>query len=521
MMPQPGLDRDQDSASGSTCIRVAMDAQARFAALQARLRPLFERVAGDRLAPRTVVVVPGLSLDPDVLARVSGARHYEERQLSMLMLLRLPRTRVVFVTSTPIAPSVIDYYLNLLSGIPGTHARRRLTLLSADDASPRSLTQKILERPRLLARLKSAIGDPALAHLSVFNATALERDLALALDIPLYACDPALAYWGSKSGSRSAFRRAGVVLADGAEHLRDLDAAAAALAELRGRNPELRRAVLKLEEGFSGEGNAVFDYTGAPAGAELQAWISTELPRRLRFEAPGMDYTTYARKYAELGGIVEAWIDGADKCSPSVQMRVNALGQLEVISTHDQILGGPNSQIFLGSRFPANGSYRQSLAEIGRQVGTVLAAEGVIGRFSVDFVSVPEGPGWRHYAIEINLRKGGTTLPYQMLQFLTAGHVDPDSGHFLTPLGQARSYCATDNLVDERLKRLVPEDLIDILVERQLHFDQNTQTGVVFNLIGALSEHGKLGLVAIAPDRAAADALFEQTVSVLLEEAGR
>ncbi len=498
-----------------------MDADSRFAALQSRLRPLFERVSHDRLAPRTVVVVPGLSLDPEVLARVGGARHYEERQLSMLMLLRLPRTRVVFVTSTPIAPSVIDYYLNLLSGIPSTHARRRLTLLSTDDASARSLTQKILERPRLLARLRAAIGDPELAHLSVFNATALERELALALDIPLYACNPDLAFWGSKSGSRIAFRRSGVLLADGAEHVADINAAAAALVDLRQRNPGLRRAVLKLEEGFSGEGNAVFDFDGAPEGAGLAAWIKAELPRRLKIEAAEMDYAVFARKYAESGGIVEAWIDGAMKCSPSVQMRVSALGALEVISTHDQILGGPNGQIFLGSRFPADASYRQSLAEIGRRVGAMLAGEGVIGRFSIDFVSVRELDGWRHYAIEINIRKGGTTLPYQMLQFLTDGRVDAETGVFLTPLGQARCYRATDNLVDARLKRLVPEDLIDILVERQLHFDQNTQTGVVFNLIGALAEYGKLGLVAIAPDRVGADRLFERTVAVLMDEASR
>lgn len=498
-----------------------MEADARFALLQSRLRPMFERVAHDRLAPRTVVVVPGLSLDPEVLARVEGARHYEERQLSMLMLLRMPRTRVVFVTSTPIAPSVIDYYLNLLSGIPGTHARRRLTLLSADDASPRSLTQKILERPRLLARLRAAIGDPALAHLSVFNATALERELALVLDVPLYACDPELAYWGSKSGSRTAFRRAGVLSADGAEGLPDLDAAAQALVDLRQRQPGLRRAVLKLDEGFSGEGNAVIDFGDAPEEGDLVSWMRAELPQRLRFEASGMDFTTYARKFAEKGGVVEAWIDGKAKCSPSVQMRVNALGALEVISTHDQILGGPTGQIFLGSRFPADAAYRQALAETGRKVGAVLAAEGVIGRFSIDFVSVQEEGGWRHHAIEINLRKGGTTLPYQMLQFLTAGYVDSITGEFLTPLGHARCYCATDNLVDERLKRLVPEDLIDILVERQLHFDQNTQTGVVFNLIGALAEFGKLGLVAIAADRTRADALFEETVAVLLEEAGR
>jgi hypothetical protein len=224
--------------------------RARFLALQTRLDPMFREVYADPLAERTVVVIPGLSLDQETLSHIVGASHYEERQLSMLMLLRLPRTRVVYVTSTPIDPVVIDYYLSLLSGVPSGHARRRLTLLSAYDAGPRSLTAKILERPRLLQRIRDAIADPATAHLSCFNATDDEVALAVALDIPLYACDPALGWLGSKSGGRRAFREAGVALPDGAENLRDLPALYAALAALKHRNPQLRRAVVKFEEGL-------------------------------------------------------------------------------------------------------------------------------------------------------------------------------------------------------------------------------------------------------------------------------
>jgi hypothetical protein len=180
---------------------------ARFASLQARLKPLFRDVYCDPRAPRTVVVVPGLSVDQDVLARIEGLQHYEERQLTMLMLLRLPNTRIVFVTSTPISPAIIDYYLSLLPSVPYQHARRRLVLLSAHDASPITLTKKILERPRLLARIREAIGDVANAHLTCFNATFLERTLAVQLGIPLYACDPALGALGSKSGGRRAFAK--------------------------------------------------------------------------------------------------------------------------------------------------------------------------------------------------------------------------------------------------------------------------------------------------------------------------
>ena len=145
----------------------------------------------------------------------------------------------------------------------------------------------------------------------------------------------------------------------------------------------------------------------------------------------------------------------------------------------------------------------------------------MLGRFAVDFVAVWREGAWDLAAIEINLRKGGTTLPFQMLQFLTDGHYDEASGELVTPLGQPRCYYATDNLVRPEYRRFIPEDLVDVLVENGLHWGETTQEGVVFNLIGALSEHGKLGLVCIARDHESALALYERTMGILDAEASR
>jgi len=390
-----------------------------------------------------------------------------------------------------------------------------LTLLTTHDTSPVPLTQKILDRPRLVRHIRANLGDPRQAHMTCFNVTALERRLALALGIPIYGCDPALADLGSKSGSREDFKKAGLDLPNGFERLRDAEDVFNALAELKSHNPNLSRAVVKLEEGASGEGNAVFDYQGCPEGAAAHSWIVRETPRRLRFEAKQENWEHYRAKLAEMGGIVESWIDGTHKTSPSVQCRIDPLGHPEVISTHDQILGGDSGQIFMGSSFPAAEDYRCDIQQAGLEVANVLATHGVLGRFGVDFVSVQQEDQWKHYAIEINLRKGGTTHTFMMLQFLTAGTYEAETGLYRIPNGPARFYYASDNLTSPRYRGLLPGDLMDIVVERGLHFHGATQQGVVFHLIGTLSQYGKLGLVCVGDSAPRARELYEETIATL------
>ncbi len=490
-----------------------------FARLQDRLPDLFQRVFPDPLQPRTVIVIPSLSLDVEFLSKIAGVQYYEERMLCMLMLLRLPRTRVIFVTSTPVHPTIIDYYLHLLTDVPGAHARRRLALLSCHDASSKPLTRKILDRPRLISRIKKAISELGGTHMTCFNTSELERTLAVQLGVPIYGCDPALSDLGSKSGSREIFREAGILMPDGFERLRDEGDVIESLTELKRRHPELRRAAVKLEEGMSGEGNAVFSFDGCPEGPALSGWIETELPRRTVFEAKKETWSSFLAKYEEMGGIVEVFVDGEKKCSPSVQCRIDPTGEAAVISTHDQVLGGPSGQIFKGCTFPADPEYRLTIQDAGMRVARLLQDRSVLGRFGVDFVSKKEDGEWRHYAIEINLRKGGTTHPFMTLQFLTDGTFDQETGVYLTPTGQPRYYYASDNLKSPDYLGLLPQDLIDIAVHRKLHFHTTSQQGVVFHLIGALSEFGKLGVICVADSIDSARDLYASTVRVLDDEA--
>ena len=83
------------------------------------------------------------------------------------------------------------------------------------------------------------------------------------------------------------------------------------------------------------------------------------------------------------------------------------------------------------------------------------------------------------------------------------------------PNGQVRYYFATDNLKKEAYRGLTPQDLMDMIVFHGLHYDSVRQEGVFFHLIGALSEHGKLGMTSIGTTLERAQELYNKTVEVL------
>ena len=491
------------------------DEIAHFERLKPRLLELWDTIMLREEEPHTSVVVPSLTLDQNELKKLAGVSFYEERLLFLLIRLRNPRARVVFVTSQPVHPIILEYYFQFLAGIPASHARGRLTLLCANDASPRSLTEKILERPRLIERIRAGIPDTSRAYLTVFNSTPLERKLAVLLDVPLNAVDPNLIHLGTKSGSRKVFREAGVDLPFGFEDLRTEPDVETALLEIRNRHPGLRRAVVKLNDSFSGEGNALFRY---PEGEGRSA--VREALRDLEFSVPTETPEIFFDKFARMGGIVEEYIDAPEKASPSAQYRISPRREVVPVSTHDQILGGPSGQVFLGCNFPAHDDYRLAVQETGQRVGKVLAEYGVVSRFAVDFLVWRHDPKteWTITALEINLRMGGTTHPYLALQFLTGGQLDPATGLFLAPSGHVKYYRATDNLKSEAYRGLLPDDLVEILTFNKLHYSHTTESGVLFHLIGALSEFGKIGMTAIANSREELDDLYRRTLAVLDRE---
>jgi hypothetical protein len=471
----------------------------------------------------SVVVVPSISLAQTTTSRGTLTQAMEERALFQLLLLRQPRLRMVYVTSLPVAESIVDYYLGLLPGVIISHARARLTMISIGDAGPDPLSAKLLARPRLLREIRSLIPNPARCHLIPYNTTDLERDVALSLGIPMYGADPRLAGLGTKTGCRRMFTDLGIRCPVGADDLHSIDDLVDAIRGMRQRRPSLTEAIVKLNEGVSGSGNALVDLRNLPsAGSAGEPEAVRERVLNLALENPKTDIATYLAAFDAGGGIVEERITGVELTSPSVQMRAHTDGTVELLSTHDQLLGGPSGQRFLGCVFPADPGYAPSIAEQAMVVGRHLAQLGVIGRFAVDFVTVRDDDGnWTPYAIELNLRKGGTTHPFLTLQFLTDGTYDGARGIFETATGVPKYLVATDHLEDERLKALTVEDLFDIVARHGLHYDASQHSGVVLHMFSSLAEHGRLGLTAVGNTADEARRIYRTAETTLLDEADR
>lgn len=498
-LPPLGLDRNE--------------LEQRFDALQERLVPLWRSIRELTGDEQTIVVLPSLTVDFPLEGALLQA--YEERFLFLLLLLRQPRARLVYVTSQEVHPSLVDYYLGLLPGVITSHARERLCFVSPHDGTRESLTAKLLKRPALLDRIGRMVGDRERAHLVPFITTELERELALRLGIPIFGADPKHQRFGTKSGCRELFAACGISHPLGFENLRTRDDVVRALCELKRAQPECTAAMVKHDDGVSGAGNACVDMRGVDADDAASAERAID---GMILEDKNLDLAGYFAKLVA-GGIVEERVSGDEVRSPSVQMRVTPEREVQLISTHDQLLAGPSGQKFAGCLFPADERYAITIASQAVCVGQRLADAGVLGRFAIDYVVVRRGEDWDVYAIELNLRKGGTTHPYLTLQFLTDGHYDASRGRYFAANGEEKCFVASDCVSSDEFRVFSADDVFDIAMRHGLHFDQSRQKGVVFHMLSALGNHGRLGMTAVGASHEEAASLYQRTLDVLASEA--
>ena len=454
-----------------------------------------------------VVTMPSFSVGETLLAHYAPKLPaMEHRYLNSLLMLCRIDCDLVFVCSREPSPEALAAYHDIVSPAVADRMRKRLHLVVVDDPGPRPLAVKLLDRPDLLAELRALVAG-RVAVIEPWNVTDHEMAVAVALGIPINGTTPALRSEAFKAAGRCLFRRTGVPVPVGVEGVHTVEDVVEAATRIRAERPGATAVVVKHDDSGAGDGNAVIELSG-PSGAdrdvpELRAAVAA-LP------------AWYLDDLLDGGGIVEELLVGDDVRSPSVQLDLLAGGRVRVVATHDQILGGDNGQVYMGCRFPADPSYAPELARYGEAVGVDLARRGCAGRASVDFVAARRtGQPWDVRAIEVNLRKGGTTHPYTALRNLVPGRYDTEAGVWRADAGGTRAYLSTDYVGGPAWTGRSPASVVDAVRGAGLHFDGEQGTGIVLHMLACLSVDGRFGATSIGRSPEHAEELFDAMLVAL------
>jgi hypothetical protein len=480
-----------------------------YGALEARLGPALAANRPDSQVEHVVIALPSYSVSESLLSHY-GDRipSLEHRYLGAILIpSRIPHCEVVYISTRRPEQAAIDYYPSLLPPERRAAIAGRARIMEWNDGTPRSVAARLVDRPDLVTELRGIIGDRR-ALIEPWNVTEHEVQLALELGVPINGTRPELRWLGFKSAGRRLFAEAGVPVPLGREDVRTVDDVVEAVRAIRAEHPAASGVVIKHDDSGAGDGNIVVDLAPLETAQDPDGWL------RATIEA----LPEWYRHDLALGGIVEELVVGTPFASPSAQADILPSGEVVVLATHEQVLGGQGGQVYLGCRFPADPAYAARLAADARAVGERLARHGALGRFSVDFVAAADTTGdWRVHALEINLRKGGTTHPYTALRNLIPGRYDAGAGRWVADDGSTRAYSATDNLVDPAWLDLPVRSVIDAVAAAGLQFDHRTGTGVVLHMLSGLAIDGRIGLTAIGATPDEANRLHDQTRAAIDE----
>jgi len=263
--------------------------------------------------------------------------------------------------------------------------------------------------------------------------------------------------------------------------------------------------MVKLNDGYSGLGNAV---------VTKGEYAITDSPTC--FTAADETWESFGRKIIERGAVVEEYIEHRPLYYPSALAWISPGGEVDVVATHDQVLGGGNGDVFQGCVFPAAPEYRAEVGASAARIARVLAERGVVGLFGMDFFALKTDAGYRALLCEINLRIGGTTHPFGATRLSTGATYDQATG-LLMDGDQPKYYTATDNCHAPGLRGRRPEEVLRLIDSHDLGFDPVRRSGNILHLLGAIPEYGKLGFTSIGNSPAEADALHARTYRTLCD----
>jgi hypothetical protein len=315
--------------------------------------------------------------------------------------------------------------------------------------------------------------------LDTYHLTSLEEDFAKKTGKKVFGNIAISDKYGTKSGFRQLALDIGMNVVPGRHNLMNAKELRQGILSLKGKT---KTVLVRLDEGLSGAGNFLVDLDDflkkSPSAQNLVAKeLLLKLPQRL----------------SKSGATAEVWIEDVIS-SPSLQYIVYENGEIELLSSHDQVLEG-KEKWYVGCIYPSVYIIEEILEE-GMLFMKTLQKEGFVGYCGLDLIITPK----TYYFVEANVRKPGTTYPREFVRKVFGSL-------------QGKYYYAKDikdsKLIGKTFSEIYAK-LIPLVIKPPI-----SNEGILLYNTGALKEGGRFDVVVVSPERSHLETILLEVLGLV------